>query len=129
MKSRRSEHCPDVIVLLPEGRLDARTAPDLDGALAALEAQGVNQIIIDFSQSRYISSSCLRVMIIHTRKLRQAGGDLKLCCLSEKVAKALRIAGLDAVFEMFPAEDQAVQVFLTSPDGKGSAAPKMAGHG
>lgn len=115
MKSRPSEHSVDVFVLLPEGRLDALAAPGLAEALTALEAQSLKQIIVDFSQSRYISSSCLRVMLTHTRRLRQAGGDLKFCCLPDKIAQVLRIAGLDALFDIFPSEEQAVQAFLTAP--------------
>lgn len=115
MKSRPSDHIADVFVLLPEGRLDARAAPELEDAFATLEAQDLQRVIVDFSQSSYISSSCLRVMLIQIRKLRQAGGDVKLCCLPDKIDKAFRIAGLDAIFDIFPSEEQAVQAFLAPP--------------
>jgi anti-sigma B factor antagonist len=85
--------------------------------------------MVDFSQSRYISSSCLRIMIVHTRRLRQAGGDLKLCCLSDKIARVFRMAGLDTIFDIFPTENQAAQAFLTTPNSTDSPAKKTAGHG
>ena len=112
MEIRPSEHSADVLVLLPEGRLDAQAAPGLEDAFATLRGEGRGQIVLDFSESRYISSSCLRVMLVHVRKLREAGGDLKLCCLSDRIAKVFDIAGLDAVFDIFAAEEQAVQAFL-----------------
>lgn len=115
MKSRSSDYIADVFVLLPEGRLDARAAPELEDAFATLEAQELKKVIVDFSQSSYISSSCLRVMLVRIRKLRQTGGDVKLCCLPDKIGKVFHIAGLDAIFDIFPSEEQAVQAFLTPP--------------
>ena len=128
MKSQTCAHSDDILVLLPEGRLDARAAPELESAFAALQAQGLTQIIVDFSQSRYISSSCLRILIIQTRRLRQAGGDLKLCCLSDKVARVFCMAGLDTIFDIFPSENQAAQAFLTPPHSTDSPPEKAAGH-
>jgi anti-sigma B factor antagonist len=129
VKSRPSAHSAEILVLLPEGRLDARAAPELEKAFAALKAQGLTQIIVDFSQSSYISSSCLRIMIIQTRRLRQAGGDLKLCCLSDKIAQVFRMAGLDTIFDIFPTENQAAQAFPITPNSTDSRQEKTAGHG
>jgi anti-sigma B factor antagonist len=119
MLSRPCEHSAEIFVLLPEGRLDARAAPDLEQALAGLEAQNLKQIVVDLSQSRYISSSCLRLLLVHLRKLKQAGGDLKLCSLPDKVAKVLRIAGLDALFEIYPTVEQAARSFPDYPQEHG----------
>jgi anti-anti-sigma factor len=122
VRSRPTAHSAEILVLLPEGRLDAHAAPELEDAFAALRAQGLKQIIVDLGQSSYISSSCLRIMIIQTRRLRQAGGDLKLCCLSDKIARVFCMAGLDTIFDIFPTENQAVQAFLADPDSADSPA-------
>jgi len=120
VNSRPSDLNANVFVVLPEGRLDALAAPDLENTLAALEAQDLRQIVIDFSQASYISSSPLRVVLVHARKLRQAGGDLKLCCLSDKVAKVLCCTGLDAVFDILPTKELAVQAFPAPQKGADS---------
>lgn len=122
MKSRPSAHNADVLVVVPEGRLDALAAPDLERTLAAHEPN-TKQIVVNLSQTSYVSSSCLRVLVMHARGLRQAGGDLRLCCLSEKVQRVLCIAGLDTVFAIFPDEDQAVQTRLD----KGKDDPAQSG--
>jgi anti-anti-sigma factor len=96
---------------VPEGRLDALAAPDLERTLAA-HVQNTKQIVVNLSQTNYVSSSCLRVLVMYARGLRQAGGDLRLCCLSEKVRRVLCIAGLDTLFAISPDEDQAVQICL-----------------
>jgi anti-anti-sigma factor len=107
--------------LIPEGRLDARAAPELEGAFATLEARDVTRIVVDLSRSSYISSSCLRLLIVHARKLRRAHGDLKLCSLSKRVESVLRMAGLNAVFAIFPSEEQAVEDFINTPHGRDTA--------
>ncbi len=111
MESKPSDQSDDIFVLLPSGRLDAKTAPDLEHALDALEERGLTQVVINFYQASYISSSCLRILLTHVRKLRRAGGDLKLCCLTDKIAQVLRITGLDTIFDLFPSEKLAVQAF------------------
>lgn len=114
MQSCPSVFDPHVMVVVLEGRLDALAAPGLEQALATLEAQGVTQVVLNFDQATYICSSSLRIVLIHTRRLRQVGGDLKLCCLPDKVAKVLCITGFDAVFEILPTEELAVQAFQIS---------------
>ena len=115
MRSYPSARNPDVVVALPEGRLDALASPALDNALVALEAQGARQLVLNLRETGYISSSGLRVILIHARRLRQASGDVKLCCLTGKVARVLQIAGFDTVLSIFPDEDSAAQAFQTPP--------------
>jgi anti-anti-sigma factor len=102
---------PDVVVALPEGRLDALASPALENVLAALESQGAKQVVLNLRETSYISSSGLRVILIHTRQLRQAGGDLRLCCLVDKLVRVMRVAGFDAVLDILADEDLAVQAF------------------
>lgn len=114
MRSYPSAVNPDVAVTLPEGRLDAMSSPALDDALSALESRGAKQLVLNLRKTSYISSSCLRVILIHARRLRQAGGDLKLCCLGEKVARVMQIAGFEAVLSIFADENLAAQAFRES---------------
>ena len=111
MRSYPSSLDPDVAVVLPEGRLDAQASPDLEDALASLESRGSKRLVLNLSQATYLSSSGLRVILIHVRRLRQSGGDLKLCCVLGKVARVMQIAGFDAVLGIFANENLAVQAF------------------
>jgi anti-sigma B factor antagonist len=102
---------PDVAVVLPEGRLDALASPVLENTLASFESQGAMRVVLNLRETSYISSSGLRAILIHTRRLRRVGGDLKLCCLGAKVARAVQIAGFDALLEIFANEDLAAEAF------------------
>lgn len=114
MRSYPSALNTDVSVVLPTGRIDALASPDLESALNSLVSKGVRQLVLNLRETSYISSSGLRVILIHARRLRQGGGDLKLCCLGDKVARVMQIAGFDAVLDIFADEDLAVQAFQKS---------------
>ncbi len=117
MEGRPTDRSDDIFVLLPHGRLDAKVAPDLEHELNALEERGLTQVVINLCHASYISSSCLRILLTHVRKLRQAGGDLKLCCLADKIAQVLHITGLDTIFDSLPSEKLAVQAFSAPVKG------------
>ena len=111
MRTYPSASHPEVSVVLPEGRLDAEAAPALDQAISALEAVGAQRVIVNLSSCTYISSSGLRALISHARRLRLIGGDLKLCCPSPRVMRVLDIAGLDAVLSISSSEAGASEAF------------------
>lgn len=106
-----------VTVIEAEGRLDAPASPRLDRSLTrALEA-GPARLVVDFQRVSYISSSCLRVLLLGARRTRGQGGDLKLCCLAGRVRQIFALAGFDLVFELYDTLDQAVAAFAASPGG------------
>jgi anti-sigma B factor antagonist len=94
----------------PEGRLDALSAHTLDEDLSAAELSG-HRVVLNCQQVTYVSSSCLRVILVHARSTRRQGGDLKLCCLAPKVEYVLLIAGFDRVLQLLPTEVDARQAF------------------
>ncbi len=115
MRSYPSAANPNVSVVLPTGRLDALASPDLESALSSLTSKGAKQLVLNLRETSYISSSGLRIILIYARQMRQAGGDLKLCCLGDKVTRVMQIAGFDAVLDILADEDLAVQAFQKPP--------------
>ena len=55
----------------------------------------------------FIDSSGLGVLVGALRRVREAGGDLRVVCGRESVVKIFRITGLDKVFPMFTSLDDA----------------------
>jgi anti-anti-sigma factor len=114
VQSRPSAFDAKVWIVLPEGRLDAQAAPNLDRTLASLEAQGHSRVLLDLHLTTYVSSSSLRILLIYARRLRQRGGGLKVCCMPARVVKVLCMAGFDRIFEAFTNEELAVHAFSAS---------------
>lgn len=106
-----------VTVVEAAGRLDALVAPQLDQALKAALAAGQGRLLIDMAGASYISSSCLRVVLLGARQARQVGGDLRLCCLMPRVRQILALAGFDLVLTLCETRAQALAAFAAPPGG------------
>lgn len=94
-------------------RTDDRLIVDVDGQLvvgnrqefkqAILDHvdQGVRVVIIDFTHSAYIDSSGLGALVSLGKRLRDAGGDLRLTGLNDDLRTLFELTRLDALFPLF----------------------------
>lgn len=106
-----------VTVISATGRLDALASAQLDAALRQAADGGQVHVLVDLSQVAYISSSCLRALLLGARRARAGGGDLKLCGLSARVRQVFELAGFHLVFELWDSQAEAVAAFATTPNG------------
>lgn len=87
-----------VVVIGVDGQLIVGNRHDLkQGVLEALE-QGDRKFIIDFSNTGYIDSSGLGVLVSLLRKIREAGGDLRIAGLNEDLRTLFELTKLDTLF-------------------------------
>ncbi len=101
----------EAAVVEVSGRLDASKAPQLDGALQGALVAGQGRVVVDMAGAAYVSSSCLRLLLVGARRARELGGDLKLCCLAPRVRQVFSLAGFDRVFELWETRAQALAAF------------------
>ena len=72
-----------VIMVSVDGQLIVANRNELkDKVLKALEA-GESKFVLDFSSTEYIDSSGLGVLVSVSKKIREAGGELRLAGLNE----------------------------------------------
>ena len=100
-----------VTVLRFEGRLDTNTAPEAQTELSRAIQGGGRKILIDFGALDYISSAGLRILLGAAKKLRGLDGSMRFCNLNETVAEVFEISGFDAIFQLHPSEDEAMEAF------------------
>ncbi|HLY29209.1 MAG TPA: STAS domain-containing protein [Aggregatilineales bacterium] len=93
------------------GRVDSTNADDLGDALNAQIDAGRNHLVMDLSRLEYISSAGLRELVSALKKVKANNGDLRLATPSERVREVLTLAGLDAIFQVFPTQVEAVGSF------------------
>jgi anti-sigma B factor antagonist len=98
----------DTHVVSVSGEIDLFTAPDFKQHVAAPIDAGVSHVIVDLSQTTFIDSSSLGVLIGAHRRLKLRGGSLTIVCDNEAITKTFRITGLDGVFTLVPKLDDAV---------------------
>jgi anti-sigma B factor antagonist len=81
------------------GELDAATAPDLAVVCHSVHADGARDLVIDLTDTSFLDSSGLRVLI-DAHRLFSEGGNLALAHASEPVRRLLEITGLDDYFTL-----------------------------
>lgn len=98
----------DTHVVSVAGEIDLFTAPDFKRHVATPIDTGVSHVIVDLTQTTFIDSSSLGVLIGAHRRLKLRGGSLTIVCDNEAIAKTFRITGLDGVFTLVGKLDDAV---------------------
>lgn len=93
------------------GRIDSSNATKLGESLNEQIDAGRTQLVLDLSNVEYISSAGLREAVSAAKKVRAAGGDLRLASLSPKVKDVLELAGLIELFQTFGTQVEAVGSF------------------
>ncbi len=96
------------IIIVPK-RFDAYTANSVEVELTRLISEGARKIVCDFSQTDYLASAGLRVLITASKTLQRASGKMVLCTIKPYVVEVFEISGLNKIFKMYPSTDAAIQ--------------------
>ena len=91
--------------------MDTNTAAKAQEELDGLLSQGAKKILLDFDGLDYVSSAGLRVLLATAKKLRTSGGAMRFCHLNDSVAEVFEISGFNTIFDVFPAEGDALNDF------------------
>jgi len=97
-----------VTVLLPNGRLDAHTAPEFENFVLEKIEGGAHKLLIDADGLDYLSSAGLRALLSATKKIRSLQGNLALCSLKPQLAEIIQIAGFDTLIPIYPDREAAL---------------------
>ena len=90
------------------GRIDSSNAPQLDEALKGLMNNGRHKLVLELSGVNYMSSAALRALVSAVRECKSHRGNVKLANISDRVSEVLKLAGLDAIFEVYDNQTAAV---------------------
>jgi anti-sigma B factor antagonist len=101
------------------GEVDLYTAPEFKQQLLDVIAQGGKNVVVDFTDTTFIDSTTLGVLVGGVKRLRSNNGQLSLVCSDRNITKIFEITGLDRVFTIYPTRAEAVDATATS--GQASA--------
>ena len=90
------------------GEVDLYTAPEFKQQLLEVIAQGARHVVVDFSDTTFIDSTTLGVLVGGVKRLRTNDGQLSLVCSDRNITKIFEITGLDRVFTIYPTREEAV---------------------
>ncbi len=83
------------------GRLDAVTAPELEGFLTELINGGQTRVAVDLSSLDYVSSAGLRVFLVAAKKLKAAKGEFSLAGLKDNIKEVIEISGFPSIMPCY----------------------------
>ena len=78
-------------------------------------------VILNVREVNYVDSGGAGMLVRLLNRTRTAGGDSKLCQISERVAEILRITRLDKVFDSHASESDAIAAFLRHAASSGKS--------
>ncbi len=98
----------DTHIVAVSGEIDLFTAPEFKQRMSAPIDAGRSRLVVDLSDTTFIDSSSLGVLIGAHRRLALRGGSLVVACENEAIAKTFKVTGLDGVFTVAPSIDAAL---------------------
>jgi anti-sigma B factor antagonist len=98
-----------IAVIDLKGEVDLYTAPEFKQHLLGQIENGVLRIVIDFTDTTFIDSTTLGVLVGGVKRLRPMGGQLLLVCSDRNIIKIFEITGLHRVFEILATRDEALE--------------------
>ncbi|CUS85540.1 anti-sigma B factor antagonist [Candidatus Kryptobacter tengchongensis] len=101
----------EVKILKMKGYLDAYTSLQFEEKMKELVESGNYKIVVNMKNLSYISSAGFGVFMAFVDEVRKNGGDIKFCCLPEKIDEIFELLGFKHIFEVLNDENKAIESF------------------
>jgi anti-sigma B factor antagonist len=111
MKVKQVEKYGAVVVELKGNVMGGPEAQEFSDLLHKLLDEGKKNVIIDLSETKFMNSSGLGMLISGYTTVKNGGGVMKLANATEKIESLLVITKLITIFEHFTSVDSAVESF------------------
>jgi anti-sigma B factor antagonist len=99
---------PGVVLLRAKGDVDAYTAPGLRAQLHEATGGAEELVVVDLAEITFIDSAGLGALVGAHRRMREAGGRLRIVRPPALVARAFELTGLHEVLDLTDDRDQAL---------------------
>ena len=111
MALHQTKDASGVAVVQVEGQLIVGNRQELKDLVQAALDRGERRMLIDFSRTGYIDSSGLGELVSLSKRIREAGGELRLSGLNEDLRSLFELTKLDTLFAIAETPQQALASF------------------
>lgn len=101
----------DVTVVDVDGQLIVGNRQELKQKVLAELDGGGRRFLVDFTETGYIDSSGLGVLVSLSKKIREQGGELRLSSLNEDLRTLFELTKLDTLFRISESRQQGLASF------------------
>jgi anti-sigma B factor antagonist len=99
------------------GELDLFAAPELKQAISRALADEARDLIVDLTQTVFIDSSGLAVLMLAMKRANSRGGRLVVIDAGGSVARTFQTAGVDQILTIVPTREAALAALAGSDGG------------
>jgi anti-sigma B factor antagonist len=100
-----------VTVVQVDGQLIVGNRHELKELIQGALDSGERRLLVDFSRTGYIDSSGLGALVSVSKRIREAGGELRLAGLNDDLRSLFELTKLDTLFTISETPDQALATF------------------
>lgn len=111
MLTINSEQQGHVSVIAVKGRVDGFSAPQLETALQDVIKAKQYKIIVDMSETEFMSSAGMRALLKARMDTQDKKGELRLAAPTPFIMDSLKLVGLDKLFKIYDTRDAALAGF------------------
>lgn len=97
----------DVRVFHVSGDVDFGVAPELKNRIISRIDAGDRQVVVDLSESGFVDSTAIGVLVGALKRLHDDGGSLAVVCDNEDVRGIFAVVGLENVMPLHRSHDDA----------------------
>lgn len=100
-----------VVIELSGKVMGGPQAEDFRNTLHELIDEGKKEVIVNLSKVKFMNSSGLGILTGGLTTMRNAGGDLKICCADQRIESLLIVTKLITVFDHYRSLEEAVEAY------------------
>jgi len=100
-----------LVVTVKVKRATVEISGQLKNDLVSRIDDGSNRIVVDLSQTNFVDSSFLGVLVAGLKKATINNGDLKISGLQESVQALFELTRLYRIFDIFDNKEDAIKSF------------------
>jgi anti-sigma B factor antagonist len=110
----------EAYVLEVGGELDLYTAPRLSSQMGEIIALGATSLVVDLTETTFVDSTALHVLLDAKKRILAEGGDLVVVCPSPHIRRIFEVTGVDGLLRLCRSVEVANE--MLSPEGSMHAA-------
>ncbi len=100
-----------IVVVGVDGQLIVGNRHELKQKVLEAVESGERKVLVDFTNTGYIDSSGLGVLVSLAKKLREEGGEMRLAALNPDLRTLFELTKLDTLFNITDSLDDALSSF------------------
>jgi len=106
----------ELAVVSVSGELDLYTAPRVRTGIEEAGAVGADTVIVDLSETSFIDSAALGVLVQETKRLEGRGQSLVLVTSDPRTMRVVELSGLNQVLRTYATLQDAIYGLVSEPD-------------